>query len=65
MAKASCSTTRASIWLSEARQHVVDTYKSKELAERLLVGWLGEGKVRWYCKLFEGPSVSDLAATVQ
>jgi hypothetical protein len=62
MAKASGSTTTAWISLSDARQLVVNAYESKELAERLLVGWLGEGKARWSCKLFEGPRAADLAA---
>jgi hypothetical protein len=60
--KASSNATTTRIWLSEARELVVEAKGSGHLAERLLVEWLGEGKVRWSCKLFEGPSASDLPA---
>ena len=59
--KATANTIPKWIPLSEAKQLVVDTYESKELAERLLVEWLGEAKVRWRSKRFEGPSASALA----
>jgi hypothetical protein len=60
--KATANTIPKWIPLSEAKQLVVDTYESKELAERLLVEWLREAKVRWRSKRFEPPTASALAA---
>jgi len=61
--KASNDTTTTWILLSEARARVIKAYDgAEELAEKLLVKWLGKKKLRWSCKLFEGPSASDLPA---
>jgi hypothetical protein len=60
--KASSNTTTTRIPLPEARALVIRAYEAAQLAERLLVEWLGEGRVRWSCKRLEGPHVSDLAA---
>jgi hypothetical protein len=60
--KASSNATTTWILLSEARERVVRAYDGAEQrAERLLVEWLGEKKVRWSCKRFEGPRAADLA----
>ena len=61
MAKAGGNTTTTGISLCEARALVVRAYEASQLAEDLLVKWLGEGRVRWSCGLFEGARVSDLA----
>ena len=64
--KASSDATTTWILLSDARERVVRAYDGAErLAERQLVEWLGglgERELRWSCKLFEGPSASDLPA---
>jgi len=63
MAKKASSDATTLISLSKAKARVVEAYDGAEqLADKLLVKWLGEGKVRWSCKLFEGPSASDLRA---
>ena len=60
--KASSDATTTWISLSEAKKLVVTAYQAEDLAERLLVEWLGQAKVRWSSKLFEQTPVSDLAA---
>jgi hypothetical protein len=61
MAKAGGETTTTWIWLFDARALVVRAYGATQLAERLLVEWLGDGRVRFSCKLFEAARVSELA----
>jgi hypothetical protein len=54
MAKqAKLHTTTTEISLFDARTLVVQVYGAIHLAERLLVEWLGQGLVRWSCKLFK------------
>ena len=64
--KASSNAITTWISLSDARERVVRAYDGAErLAESQLVEWLGglgERELRWSCKLFEGPSASDLPA---
>ena len=60
--KAGDDTTTTRIPLFEARALVVKAYGAVGLAEGLLKEWLGEGRVRWSCKLFKPARVSDLAA---
>jgi hypothetical protein len=62
MAKADRNNTTTWISLLDARALVVRAYGATQRAERLLVEWLGERRVRWSCKLLEGPSASELAA---
>jgi hypothetical protein len=59
--KAGGDTTTTWILLVEARTLVIRAYEAEKLAESLLVKWLGEGRVRWSCKLLDGPRESDLA----
>jgi hypothetical protein len=61
MAKKAGSKSITWISLTEARALVVRAYGAVHKAEELLKEWLGDGRVRWSCKLFEGPSVSDVA----
>jgi len=61
--KPSSDATTTWISLSDAKKLVVMAHDGAEqLAERRLVKWLGESKVRWRCKLFEGPSTSQRKA---
>jgi hypothetical protein len=43
-------------WVSlrDAKTLVTEAYGSPQLAERLLLEWLKNGKVRWSCKFIEG-----------
>jgi hypothetical protein len=59
--KAGGDTTTTWILLVEARALVIRAYEAEKLAESLLVKWLGEGRVRWSCKLLDGPRESDSA----
>jgi hypothetical protein len=63
MAKAGGNTTTTWILLFEARALVIRAYDGAvRLAETQLVEWLGDGRVRWSCKLFKAAPVSKLAA---
>ena len=62
MAKADRNNTTTWISLLDARALVVRAYGATQRAERLLVEWLGERRVRWSCKLFEPARVAELAA---
>jgi hypothetical protein len=61
--KAGGDTTTTWILLLEARALVVRAYDGAvKKAEDLLKKWLGDGRGRWSCKLFEPAPVSELAA---
>jgi hypothetical protein len=53
MAEADGDTTTW-ILLRDAKALVINAYGSSELAEKLLVEWLGEGRVRWTCRYLKG-----------
>jgi hypothetical protein len=59
--KAGRKATTTPISLLEAWALVVKVYGAVHLAEKLLKEWLGDGRVRWSCKLFVAARVSDLA----
>ena len=61
MAKAGGNTNTTWILLRDARALAIEAYDGAvKKAEDLLTEWLGDGRVRWYCKLFE--PASDPAA---
>jgi hypothetical protein len=59
-AKLYSSTTWVS--LREARALVAEAYGSTQLAERLLVEWLGQELVQWSCRIFKPSRVSESEA---
>ena len=61
MAKAGGNTNTTWILLRDARALAIEAYDGAvKKAEDLLTEWLGDGRVRWSCKLFE--PASDPAA---
>jgi hypothetical protein len=54
MAKAGGNTNTTWILLRDARALAIEAYDGAvKKAEDLLTEWLGDGRVRWSCKLFE------------